>query len=151
MIKIPVSGGHAAIVDDCDYFIISGFRWRIVGGYPTTSINLKTVKMHRLLLQPGEGRVVDHINGDTLDNRRSNLRVCQQSDNVKNRRKFGTHSRFIGVQPFRTGFAAKIRINGKNTYLGSAKTEDEAARIYDHFALQHHGPFARLNFPKESA
>lgn len=75
-------------VDDEDFPLISRYRWSRAAGcstsYARAMINKKGVMMHRLIMNPPEGMVVDHINGKGLDNRRSNLRVVSHSDNQKN-------------------------------------------------------------------
>jgi hypothetical protein len=92
--------------------------------------------------------VVDHINGDTLDNRRANLRVCTKSENNRNRRKLHpTTSRFKGVYKNTKPWIALIECNGKQFVLGRFASEEEAALAYDKAAKEHFGSFARLNFP----
>lgn len=101
---------------------------------------------HRELLQPPAGMVVDHINGNGLDNRLSNLRVCtthQNSFNQATRRSFGYH----GVFPWRRKFKAQIAHLGVAHYLGLFETREEAARAWDVKAIELRGEFAQLNFP----
>lgn len=111
--------------------------------------------MHRFIAQPGRGLVVDHINGDPLDNRRSNLRVCTQGENARNRRKYRpTASIYKGVcknASRRNPWVAIITIRRLVIKLGVFETEESAARAYDAAALCLHGPFARLNFGPNSA
>ena len=99
-------------VEDLD-FILSYSRWfahpRKTDSY---LINRKGEKLHRILLNCPKGMVVDHINGNTLDNRRSNLRVCSQLENTQNRTrrksKFGH-----GISKNGNSFSAEIMINNK--------------------------------------
>lgn len=99
------------------------------------------------------GMVVDHINHDTLDNRRCNLRVCTQADNVKNTRKISrtTTSVYKGVHYVvgRNRYKAQIRLGGKVKCVGTFKDPVKAARAYDKFAKMYYGEFACLNFPNE--
>ncbi len=98
-------------------------------------------------------RAADHINTDSLDNRRANLRLATHSQNSCNSRrdKSKTLSRFRGVSfSKRKGkWFAAIRINGKKTWLGYFNDEEDAARAYDHAARKYHGEFAMLNFTLE--
>lgn len=93
---------------------------------------------------------VDHANGDRLDNRYCNLRICTRTQNQQNRgqprlRKCVPSSRYKGVR--RSGkWAAQIGENQKKRHLGLFETEQEAASAYDRAARQIFGPFARLNF-----
>ena len=90
--KIPLSGqkgkGKYAIVDDEDYGVCSKYKWYYVRGYANMGRKRGTnpILMHRLIMSPSDGMVVDHLNHNTLDNRKANLRICRQSDNVKNRK-----------------------------------------------------------------
>ena len=115
------------------------------------------VYMHRVITGAREGEHVDHINGNTLDNRRNNLRKCSAQDNVRNRRKPShragrpTTSIYKGVswQPRESRWYATIGINGQQIVLGRFTDEIEAAHAYDRAARQHFGAFARLNFPRD--
>ena len=98
------------------------------------------------------GLLVDHRNGDGLDNRRDNLRLATHSENMMNRPKIKspTTSRFVGVyfDKARRLWVARIHLNGKCIWLGRFATEIEAAKAYDEAAKKYHGEFARLNFPE---
>jgi hypothetical protein len=110
----------------------------------------KKVQLHRLLIGAFEGEVVDHINGDTLDNRLRNLRVCTNAENIRNsRRRAGSGSQFKGVTRIKgtDRWRAQIMVNGCKMYLGSFRDEESAARRYDEKAKELHGEFARCNFP----
>lgn len=108
------------------------------------------VLMHREIMNPPKGMVVDHINGNGLDNRRCNLRICTPAENVRNRRKVACgRSRFIGVFPRRDKWHAVVTHQRKTHFVGSFDDEVEAAKARDRLALELHGPFARLNFPPD--
>lgn len=109
--------------------------------------------MHREIMQAPAGMVVDHIDGNGLNNRRSNLRLCTRMQNSRNRRKNrDSTTEFKGVwRDKRTGRCyAQIRFKGKNLYVGVFDTAIEAARAYDRKALELFAEFAHLNFPDET-
>lgn len=157
-----------AVVDDADYELLSQWRWSMhSGGYACRKG--ASVLMHRFLLglERGNRAVVDHINGDKLDNRRGNLRVISQHRNSCNRKRPGGQragvSRFRGVwfrndlRPLAKRWGARISVVGVEgkklaVHLGYFVAEEEAARAYDAVALEWYGPeFAQLNFTPEEA
>lgn len=88
-----------------------------------------------------------HINGDTLDNRKSNLRLCTHRDNMCNRRAGGGSSAFKGVSRSEPGWGAQIKSHGQKLWLGTYRDEVSAALVYDAKARELFGEFARTNFP----
>lgn len=107
-----------------------------------------SVKFHRWIVYAPENMQIDHENHDTLDNRRSNLRLCSHSENQRNR-NVGTRgtSVYKGVwwNTQKKKFLARIRVNNEAVYLGAFKTELDAARAYNQAACMYHGEFAKLN------
>lgn len=95
-----------------------------------------------------DGMHVDHINGDGLDNRRENLRVCSPMQNLWNSKKQTNTSGFKGVTKRASdkAFIARIRVNYKLISLGSFADPIDAAKAYDAAARAHFGEFARTNF-----
>ncbi len=154
MKEIPLTKGFVALVDDEDFERLSVHRWHMVTAYAGRKVRngdrVGATMMHRELMSPPPGMVVDHINGDTLDNRKNNLRVCTPSQNKTNRICIGK-SGFKGVESRRNGSVWVVRMNreSKQLYFGRFRSAEEAARAYDEHARKIHGEFARLNFPRE--
>lgn len=136
------------IVDEDKYVQLSNYTWSNNSGYAMTKKDGEHILLHRLLMNPKQGLVVDHINGDTLDNRISNLRICKQSDNLKNiKNRENTSSEYKGVD-FRkkTGlYRARITSNKKIYNLGLFTDEIACANCYNYWALVYHGEYSRLN------
>ena len=144
---IVLSQGKEAIVDDEDYDLISSHKWSFDGNYAIRMVRLdgkqRCVLMHRVLNNTPKGKHTDHINGDKLDNRRENLRVCTSSQNHMNKiSKRGT-SKYKGVykEKRRKGWIVRI----KRIYIGEFSCEIEAAKAYNEAAIREFGEFARLN------
>lgn len=156
--KIYFNSGKFFLIDQTDFPEVSKYSWQHgKRGYPICHYprdengKSKTVTLHRFLL--GEKAInldVDHISGDKLDNRRSNLRVCSHQENMFNQNLRSTNtSGYIGVSQMKsTGkYEAYIHPNGKKISLGTYTDIVEAATVRDRAALKHFGKFARLNFP----
>lgn len=160
--RIPLSQGKYAIVDSADFDMVSQFKWCYVSngrGYATRGITRRhkktggkdehiTIQMHRFILNAKPGEFVDHISGDGLDNRRSNIRLVSNAENSRNR-LLGKNNKsgFKGVHwdKYHGRFVVRIRVNGRSEYAGSSKLAEEAARIYDEAAIKHYGKFAKTN------
>lgn len=168
---IKLSNGGQTVMDTADYkrFLTLPHRdfgalvirpadhaWRKNGkdkwfyAHRTASRNGRKVNvlLHRLITGAKPGQYVDHINGDTFDNRRVNLRICTNADNIRNSHSVRGWSRFHGVSPSGNRWVAQIQANYKKQKIGKYRTEIEAARAYDAKAVELFGEFARLNFPE---
>ncbi len=148
-------------VSNVDFKRLSLFNWFAeyhAGGWRVAT-NVKSGKvwhrkfMHRLIFYnlPKEMEV-DHINGDTLDNRRSNLRVCTKTQNLQNSKlSKDSKNKYKGitfVKRYKTKpWKASIMLKGKRYWLGQYATQEEAGKAYDKKAVELFGEFARLNFP----
>lgn len=153
MMKILLTQGKVALVDDADYEWLSQYKWcacRQHGGNRWYAISgaKPQLLMHRLILNPSQGMETDHINHEGLDNRRFNLRACTHQQNQYNRipQKGGT-SQFKGVYWYKQykKWQVQLCINGNRLFLGYFKKEKDAARSYNKAAFKHFGEFARLN------
>jgi hypothetical protein len=150
--RIPLGGGLYAYVDAADYEWLSQYTWSCKAGYAARRENGKTIFMHREIMRPPKGMVVDHIDGNKLNNCRVNMRNCTPQENGRNRAKrIGTSSRFRGVSRFKkyARYRATIRFHGEPVWLGYHDDEVEAARAYDRKAVELGIECARLNLPEE--
>ncbi|MBI5119293.1 HNH endonuclease [Candidatus Poribacteria bacterium] len=129
------------VIDAEDLPKVHGRKWGLGGdGYPRTGA--KGPKLHQVILGC---RGVDHIDGDKLNNRKANLRPCNQTQNLANARVGRNTSGLRGVSRQKNAWVAQISASGKNHYLGRFRDKNQAALAYNEAALQLFGPFARLN------
>lgn len=155
--EIPLSKGKVAIVDAADYEWLNQWKWsasenRSGTWYARRSLGTRdeqhTLMMHRAILNVQSKLHVDHINGNGLDNRRFNLRLCTPAQNQYNRGICANNtSGFKGVYWVKghEKWQAQIHVNGKHYHLGFFDTAEAAAYAYDTAALELHGEFAKLN------
>ena len=143
-----------ALVDDCDYEELSQYNWhKTKAGYASRYAgggrkNRMCIYMHRQIMNPPQGMVVDHKNRDTLDNTRDNLRITDQSRNMQNARpRTRSTSIYKGVywNNEKRLWSAYIHVDGKRIYLGRHVTQKDAAITYNEAAKKHFGEFALLN------
>lgn len=156
MREIQLTQGKVAVVSDEDYEWLNRCRWQFTGGYARrtmyfgTDENGKRIKetiwMHRLIMNCPDGFVVDHIDGDVLNNQRDNLRICTNRENLLNQKsppRFG--KKYKGVYKIGNRFSVRIVDKGKRLNIGYFSNEEAAANAYNYFAIRFHGEFAWLN------
>lgn len=155
VIFLPLSRGLFATIDSSSPESIWGVKWTAYEKrpgriYAFRSHNGKHLKLHQVVLDiSGDGMEADHINGDTLDTRKQNLRACRHCQNGRNLSKWNspTSSKFKGVsQRPNGGWRAYIVFEGKQKHLGIFSVEAEAAKAYDAAAKEAFGEYAKTNF-----
>lgn len=152
VVKIPLSKGQFALIDYEDFELVSKYKWYAKKSkntyYAVCSVD-KYLKMHRLILGLSDTSVfADHINGNGIDNRRSNLRSATPTQNSMNRSSAkNSSSKYKGVywDEDRRKWASCMKSNGKTIYIGRFDNESEAALAYNKKATEVQGEFARLN------
>jgi HNH endonuclease len=156
VIKI-VSKTHGelkALVDNHNLYLFIGVTWGVIKSgnnyYISRKKEGKTIYLHSEIMNCPKGKEIDHINGNGLDNRECNLRICSHSDNLRNRAvNKNSASQYKGVCKYKNGWAAIIRISGNRNFLGffplTQEGEIMAAKAYNKAASEHYGEFARLN------
>ena len=152
---LELSRGKRTEVSVEDFEYLNQWKWSYgTRGYAFKSFTVrgkkKTITLHRFLLKPRKGEYVDHVNGDRLDNRRFNLRLCTSGQNNQNSKQRAHSQQFFkGVRPTEgsSTWAARIRYEGKERWIGSFKNPIHAAVAYDLWAVYLFGSFARTNFP----
>lgn len=150
MKQIPLTRGLFAIIDDEDYELIASRKWqahirRDGKGYYAVSSG---VRMHRLIAG-NESEIVDHIDGNGLNNQRKNIRQGTQSQNCVNRKSTpGIYER--GARPKKNKWQAYIKYQGKQRSLGYFNTEAEAHEAYLREAIKLHGDWMPLPEPPKA-
>ena len=158
MKTILLTQNKIVFIDEEDYELVSQYKWYPLKGNstfyataPNSIVNgeIKTVVMHRLIILALEKHHVDHKNGNGLDNRKENLRVCSPLENKRYQKAYkNCASLYKGVcwdkevRKWRTD----ITVNKKRVYLGRFHSEEEAAKAYDAAASMYFKEFAKLNF-----
>lgn len=157
MSEVPLTQGRIAIIDDEDLNLVSKYIWHYADqgtggkGYAKTNNKGKKpalLRMHRIILGLRGKEKVDHINRNTLDNRKSNLRIVTQSQNMMNAGIRKTNkSGFKGVHFAKREkkWLAMIWKDNKQIFLGYFKSDKEAANAYNEGAIKYHGEYALLN------
>lgn len=148
---MPLTKGKFAIVDGDMFDYLSQWKWQYHCGYARRGKREPgkhyTVHMSHIVLGAKRGQQVDHINGDKLDNRKLNLRICSQAKNVLNTGKRSDNkSGFKGVSKYKNKWRACIQYNHNWRHIGYFDDIKKAAKAYDLFAEKLHGEYAKTNF-----
>jgi hypothetical protein len=158
MKEIKLTRGKVALVDDEDYDYLNQWKWHALahhgGGWYVSrhfrdKDGKKSIRMHRLIMNTPEGMEVDHIDHNGLNNQKSNLRNCTNSQNHMNRFPYKGHTSIYKGVYYKTAnkkYVAKIKINQVVIWGGYFKSEIDAAHAYDKLATKYFGEFAVLNF-----
>ena len=158
---IPLTQGKFAMIDDKDYKLLSQFKWYAskshYGGYVAQHSYIenkrhRTILMHRMITDALPNMTVDHKNHNRLDNQKHNLRVCTNAQNNYNRGpKRNSTSKYKGVYLLKqsNNWCSQITKKGKIEYLGTFKTQEDAAKAYDKVALELFGNYAYINIHQE--
>lgn len=162
--EILLTQGKVALVDDEDYEILSKYNWRYVvtspgrQGYARAHIygddwkDRTDVYMHRVVVSAEDGQMIDHINRDKLDNRKSNLRIATSSQNNSNVTKLATNtSGYKGVTFYkRTGrWMAQIMIDKKYKCIGYYSSPEDAALAYNEYVHENGDKYIPTNEIKD--
>ncbi len=157
---IQLTKGKVTIVDDEDFDLINSYKWKVSKSHSNINYAIRNAwdgkqkkyrkeSIHRVIMGVTNSNIfIDHIDGDGLNNCKSNLRICTHSQNACNRKSaIGSSSQYLGVSLIKsTGkWLALIRKDKRLYYLGVFNIEAHAALAYNKAAQKFHGEFASLN------
>ena len=157
MKEIQLTQGKVALVDDEDYEYLMQWKWYVnnfrgksyaVRNFKIAKGNRTAILMHREIMIPKKGFVIDHVDSNTLNNLKNNLRICTQGENLTNQKIYKNNkSGYKGVYLCKKGnkYKAEIRKNNIKYFLGFYIEIKDAARAYNEAAIKYHGEFANLN------
>lgn len=155
--QIPLTRGKFALVDDEDYERLINFKWNCTTfGYATRSIKNKSTNgkhvviwMHREIMNTPKGMDTDHIDGDKLNNKKTNLRICTRSQNNMNQKPQRTKysSKYKGVYFYKkyNKWGSQININKTKHFIGFYENEEEAAYAYNEKSKEMFGEYAIIH------
>jgi hypothetical protein len=152
--EIQLTKGKIVRVDADDFERVNKFKWSAVWNPNTKSYyavrgegprkDFRLIRMHRFIANTPENMICDHINHNTLDNRKHNLRNCTPSQSMMNRRlQSNNRTGYTGVFRYSTSFQARVRVGGKVIFQKNFRTLDEAVKAREEAVKKYHGEFAR--------
>lgn len=150
MATIKTKNGDIILIDDEDFDVLSKIKWHLTKeGYAVTTLprrhGHKPLCLHRVVMTPPDGLVVDHINGNPLDNRKENLRICTRAENNRNQKKSIKNSsglKGVSWDKHRGKWSSKICVNEKRITLGRFDSKEDAYAAYCEAANKLHQEFA---------
>ena len=135
--NIRLTNGGSALVDKEDFYIVNQYKWYFVSDhcnkYAYTNINDTTMKMHRLIMQPNKDEIIDHKNGNGLDNRKNNLIKCDNQRNSYNRKPSKNKKLPQGVSFHHSSnkkYRVRIKFKKTEISLGTYNNKNIASKIY---------------------
>lgn len=149
LVPLGLGSKHGYALIDAEHKHLEKYNWTLgKNGYPCAKVDGKLVYLHRLVLPINEyGMVVDHINGNKLDNRKSNLQSCTHKNNIRKSKLSSANStgrRGVWFSKSRMKYIAEIKVNYKKKYLGQFDSIEEASREYERAAEVHFGSFVGI-------
>lgn len=156
MKRINLTNGGVTQISDKDHKNVSKFKWFLHRGADNKDYVKRTkdeAPLSRFIMNPEKGMIVDHIDGNTLNNTRENLRICTPAENSRNSILYETNtSGFRGVvwRKEDKKWSARITVNYKRKFLGNYESIVDAAKAYNEAARKYHGEFAKLNYIDEN-
>lgn len=148
MRKILLKDNRFALVDNDDFYRLNYFNWNYFNtGYTARCVKGRPLYMHREVMNCPKGLCVDHINGNRLDNRKANLRICTKAQNqCHSKLSITNKTGFRGVVLHKSGkWRARISVKNKTKNLGYYQDKINAAKAYNDAAQMYYGEFASLN------
>ena len=149
MKTLELSRGKVALVDDDDFEWLKKYKWTLSGDgryaiyYPKRNGKRRLFLLHRTIMTAKKNEVIDHIDGDGLNNQRQNLRAVSHRQNLLNRRDL--NNKVIGITKHQKGWWARIRYQGKHISLGVYEFKQDAIDAYQTAAKKYYGEKAFLN------
>jgi hypothetical protein len=156
MKEIKLTQDKIALVDDEDFEHLNQFKWCAIkrknNFYSCRTLGKSKILMHREImktqLENNIGKIIDHKDGNGLNNQKYNLRTCTNAENSRNRHSVNNSSGYLGVtrkNRMTERWEVSIKVNKKKIYLGIFKDKKDAAKAYNEAAIKYHGEFARPN------
>lgn len=155
--KIKLTQNKIALVDECDFDKLNKFKWyAMYDGYNYYAVRSpkkkngkrNAIRMHREIMNNPKGKVVDHRDGNGLNNRRSNLRICTQSQNSKNQglKKNNTSGlKGVSFNKKNSKWVARISVNNKRIHLGSFNSKEKAYEKYCNASKKYHKEYSKVS------